>query len=525
MGPLPGNPNIILVSLGKIIAEENVLMVEGTPTSCSQCGSILDSCYDNVVDICYFCQSWEPEPTPETKPRCPQNGCQDCLFLPNPKEKLLLPTDALLLFCIDISGSMRSTSKVVEGEEFIYKSRLKFVQEAVLQCVKKLSTTQPHTKVGLITFNNQVILHGYKDFPSRFLCGSELIDSEYLKEAALSFPSPPPLSWTRDCLEKEIKGLSEFGATALGPAALVAIAMASRQPGSKVIVCTDGKANTRLGNLEAEDKDAHTPISSTIFYQDLGEYAAKQGVTVSVLSIEETDCRLDELGRLADRTGGKVVIASPQNLHTEFGEFVENTTVVTHCSATLLLPKALRVRGEREAGHRAVRELGNVAADKEITLQFGAVEQSAAGRVSVQLQLRYRRRNGQAVIRVLTVDRDVTEDSSVVLSSLSLAAVALNSSQASAALAVRGRFLEARKEAESQRTLMERALEYNHSAEDNQAYIEWIKTMEPIHNNINSYTRRKSVISDLQSLTDRGAELLYGMKHGNRRSILLKHKS
>lgn len=29
-------------------------------------------------------------------------------------------------------------------------------------------------------------------------------------------------------------------------------------------------------------------------------------VMVSVLSIEGTDCRLDELGRLADRTGGKV---------------------------------------------------------------------------------------------------------------------------------------------------------------------------------------------------------------------------
>lgn len=29
-------------------------------------------------------------------------------------------------------------------------------------------------------------------------------------------------------------------------------------------------------------------------------------VTVSVLAIEGTDCRLDELGRLADRTGGTV---------------------------------------------------------------------------------------------------------------------------------------------------------------------------------------------------------------------------
>ena len=44
-----------------------------------------------------------------------------------------------------------------------------------------------------------------------------------------------------------------------------------------MIVCTDGKANTDLGNLELEDHDAHTILSSTIFYQDLGEWAASQG--------------------------------------------------------------------------------------------------------------------------------------------------------------------------------------------------------------------------------------------------------
>lgn len=46
---------------------------------------------------------------------------------------------------------------------------------------------------------------------------------------------------------------------------------------SKVIICTDGKANTELGNLEEEDMDARTLLSSTIFYQELGEYAANQG--------------------------------------------------------------------------------------------------------------------------------------------------------------------------------------------------------------------------------------------------------
>lgn len=45
-----------------------------------------------------------------------------------------------------------------------------------------------------------------------------------------------------------------------------------------MIICTDGKANAKLGNLEEEDNDARTLLSSTIFYQDLGEFAANQGL-------------------------------------------------------------------------------------------------------------------------------------------------------------------------------------------------------------------------------------------------------
>lgn len=57
---------------------------------------------------------------------------------------------------------------------------------------------------------------------------------------------------------------------------------------SKVIICTDGKANTELGNLEVEDNDARTLLSSTIFYQELGEYAANQGlVHISISRMEQ----------------------------------------------------------------------------------------------------------------------------------------------------------------------------------------------------------------------------------------------
>lgn len=46
---------------------------------------------------------------------------------------------------------------------------------------------------------------------------------------------------------------------------------------------------------------------------------------------------------------------------------------------TDLLLWSRRMRGEREAGHRGMREVGNVDPDTEITFQFGANEQDADG--------------------------------------------------------------------------------------------------------------------------------------------------
>lgn len=250
-----------------------------------------------------------------------------------------------------------------------------------------------------------------------------------------------------------------------------------------------------------------------------------------MLSIEGTDCRLDELGKLADRTRGKVVIASPSRLHPEFEQIIQNQTIATHCTVILLLPKSMCMKGEKEAGHKASREVGNVDPDTEITFQFRANEQdsevpppASGSRVSVQLQISYRQKNGQTMLRVLTTDRDVTDDGSAVLSSLSLAIIQLNSSQASAALAVRGRFLDARREGEMQMQLIERAMEYNSSAEDKQTYQEWVKTMEPIYNNMFNFTQKNPVLSDSQPLTDAAAALFYTMKQSNRKSISLKNE-
>lgn len=42
------------------------------------------------------------------------------------------------------------------------------------------------------------------------------------------------------------------------------------------------------------------------------------------------------------------------------------------------------MKGERAAGHKGLREVGNVGPDTEITFQFGAAEQSVQGEKSME---------------------------------------------------------------------------------------------------------------------------------------------
>ena len=62
--------------------------------------------------------------------------------------------------------------------------------------------------------------------------------------------------------------LEENGPTALGPALLSAIVLASQRQGSQVILCTDGLANVGLGSFEDAKTEAEISAVET-FYEQL----------------------------------------------------------------------------------------------------------------------------------------------------------------------------------------------------------------------------------------------------------------
>ena len=104
----------------------------------------------------------------------------------------------------------------------------------------------------------------------------------------------------KDKLSEAIWKLTENGQTALGPALVVSIAMASAKPGSQVILCTDGLANIGVGSLEAkpsnddqiaDEEEDEDPILK--WYEALGDYAMSKGVVVNIISITDDGCKLE----------------------------------------------------------------------------------------------------------------------------------------------------------------------------------------------------------------------------------------
>merc|ERR1719361_2295577 len=400
------NTNIIQIDLGTLKeAADNI--ATGDAFKCSQCGAVL-SIHDELVkqldDIklddedesiwkCTFCNHInvieiddEERPTSETV---------DYILAPPPTLSEEAKTDSTdtpesqILFCIDISGSMCVSQQIdakhshfkLKGNhlssiqddlsQFIdhnanhlnrandiqYVSRLQCVQTAVDEQIEAISKSHPHYKLGLVTFNNEVTVIGDGVSNQVTVAGDKLNDLDKLKEIGSGCNVEKKVGECREKLSKALWSLKETGQTALGPALAVSIAMASSQPGSQVILCTDGLANVGVGSLEVDenqqdaDDDNEEPEIDPIlqWYQALGDYAVANGVIVNIISITDDGCRLENLGKIVEVTNGTMKRISPLNLAEKFSGIIENESISTNCQAKMIMHPGLKFHDSVEA--------------------------------------------------------------------------------------------------------------------------------------------------------------------------------
>jgi len=220
---------------------------------------------------------------------------------------------------------------------------------------------------------------------------------------------------SKENLLKKLWSIEESGSTALGPALLLGLSMASSGSGarSKMILCTDGLANTGIGSLEGK-KDIFTA-----FYTELAEQAKVKGVAVSVMTIIGTDCNVESLSLVTEQTGGEISRVDPTNLTANLSSIVSTRVLAYGAMAMVLLHRGLQFKGEiadeKENRNWMVKDLGNVTAESECSFSYAfrpknECDLTGVDEIPFQVQLLYSRPNGMQCLRVATAKVTVTDD-------------------------------------------------------------------------------------------------------------------
>ncbi|KAF0029035.1 hypothetical protein F2P81_018140 [Scophthalmus maximus] len=335
---LKANVNVMSLSVGKLVdigSQASGLETSQSPVLCGKCSAAL-SCLSPVrrnVWACGFCGC--ENRVDDGVGRVSTGQGSDDLYLPTQSDDDYQNLeDVLVVFCVDVSGSMSVTTEVTSSSgSLTYVSRLEGIQDALQRTLSSMLQHSPRRRVALVTFSDQVIL------------------------------------------------------------------------------CTDGRANIGLGQMEQTSLPS-SPLTP-YFYKQLAHQAVESGVIISVMTFEGTDCRLADVGRLADTTGGRVNIVTIGTIATEIQSASTDNVLATGVTATLFARDGMYFPYEDENNHWLVRHIGNVTKGLEITFQFAVKQEFMTiflqmGTVPFQLQLSFKTRDQQRVTRIVTVQRPVT---------------------------------------------------------------------------------------------------------------------
>jgi len=280
------------------------------------------------------------------------------------------------------------------------------------------------------------------------------------------------LKKTRKPLTDTLLSLEERGLTALGPAMLAAVTIASTQKGSKVVLCTDGNANVGIGSLENIQKRTEIDrVSVESFYKKVGEFAAETGVSISVISIKGTDCSLEYLATVCDQTQGLNDIVDPLQLTTNFSSILENPVIATGVHVRMQLHNGLMFRPSSMKEENTIAEsscillktIGNVTAETDCTFEYSsnlANIQSFLGILDAlpfQVQIHYTKLNGSKCIRVISKKKAITNNRETAESKVNVAVVGVHAVQQTAKLVQKGLYGKAKMKSLTNTKLLERS--------------------------------------------------------------------
>jgi len=308
--------------------------------------------------------------------------------------------------------------QLLEGEESVeYISRLECMQVAIGEHLSQLNVLHPNRKLVLMTFSKEIKVYQPVMTEEGIAVEENTVRGDkLLKEPELNafaqklfdsnFNKLANVEQSYATIMKLVNGLSENGATALGPALLIAqrlCALYASQTKSEIILCTDGLSNIGVGSLEANPESE--------FYAEIGKKALEHRSVISIMSIEGTNCAMQSLGKCAEITGGRVNILNPFELVAEIQRIAQNPVVGEKAVVQVHTLPYFTVDEFDDSGNGSWKfEMGNIMKSSDLLLNFIQTKPVKLKQLPVQVQVTYRASDSSKRILVFADVVETTND-------------------------------------------------------------------------------------------------------------------
>ncbi|EFA75947.1 type A von Willebrand factor domain-containing protein [Heterostelium album PN500] len=476
------NTNILNINLGTLSNEPTI--ATGDPLHCKGC-DVIYSHINNFTEVknpdgttakniptgggvkdgvwtCEFCG--EPTPFNLDSQEIPTSNIIDYVLEPAPVTTTTTanentpmveanPDSSLVVFCIDVSGSMQRTYDVPQGvylhgskTKSNYISRLQCVQYGIEAQLETLEKDYPNRRIAIIAFNASVVVIGDGTGKPITIPSSDLYDTQKLIDAGTKCTLDQPISKTRALLLKKVFAMDADGSTALGPGIAVAVGMTAAIPGSTIVLATDGLSNIGVGSVESSNVS-----EAAKFYDEIGQIAKKNGTTISVLTIKGTDTKLEQIGQLAELTNGNVDIVDPLKIKEDFKAALELPILATHCSIKVRLHRGLYISDPLSPTvdqSSIFKEIGNVNQETIVAFDYGTIKDrkidESLKSLPFQLQITYTTLKGMKCLRVMTMTQETTKEKQLAEEHANIEEIGINMVQNSSKVAASGDYNKSR---------------------------------------------------------------------------------
>ena len=426
--------NVFEIKLYKLA--EDSLIATGEPISCKSCSAVL-TCFSSVeadeggkLWKCEYCGY--PNKLVLEAGQIPSADQVTYVLDPAPEAAAAEGGDSTTcIFSIDTSGSMGTTVPVatpisIKGSRPTNRpTRLNCVMAAVEAQITQMIEQSPSRHIGLVEFESSVTVHGdgFVSDPVQV----NLNDFEGLVQSMANkhdYYVGRTVATAKNELMTKVLNLVPKGMTALGPGLVVSVALAVQgKGGSKVIICTDGMANQGIGAIENLGEEGQQRTDK--FYEDVGMWAQRSGVSVSVISVSDADCKLSYLSNIANLTEGNVLRVNPATLADDFANVLSERIVATEAKVRVTMHKGLKFKNEVASdlqlqGSQLVRTIGNVSQYSSFTFEYAIkneeemttseVDLRGLEQLPFQLVIEYRNLAGQRCVKTFAKILKVSSD-------------------------------------------------------------------------------------------------------------------